>query len=127
MSTRSEIRFFLGKKLEGCVYHHHDGYPEHIVCSDLKVLTGLSNNVKVMKVLATNHGTKDPNCGHKTIRQGDLEYDYEVQEENKGGKVMYNRPISKVKITHIGSDEGARVIFNGTMEEAEKKFCRKGE
>lgn len=117
MSTRSEIRFFKDKKQVGCVYHHSDGYPEHITCD----LNALGHDHKFMNDLSKAHGTgDDTKCSNEKKPQSDIEYSYEV-ELNEYGRA------EKVKIIHHPFKGKKKEIFNGEVFEAVDKFCKKCE
>ena len=129
MSTRSEIRFYVGKKQEACVYHHSDGYPEHIV-EDLVMIGHRGNFKELMTELSRSHGTQDPSCssGNKGKKyQGDIEYSYEVYlKKDKGPPSFFE--VEKVKIySHDDFDNinNKKLIFDGTVSNAYKKYACK--
>ena len=118
MGTRSEIRFYEGKELKGCVYHHYDGYPEHII-DDISKLKK-SDAKKTMSRLSKSHGSRLTKCAHgdkSEKHQGDVEYSYKVNF-NKSQKP------NKIKIFHHTGFKirKKRKVFDGTLVQARRKF-----
>jgi hypothetical protein len=148
MSTRSEIRFVKNGKLVGCVYHHMDGYPSHII-NDIHTIHNAPNAVDIMKGLSIGHGTQDPKCAFpKSMdkHQGDIEYSYVVeysQERKKGGwtpspqmknvKIFthtYNMPKDRSKWKDVdwgNISKDKKLIFDGDIDTAHEKFVLKGD
>lgn len=128
MSTRSEIRFFKHGKQTDCVYHHSDGYPEHVI-EDIAQISYYDETYKtLMRALAKNHGTVDVECsgGKKTKKyQGDIEYSYELEFGKK--KDSFGLPKSEIiKIYKHGNNvENKKLVFEGTISKAYEKYVCK--
>lgn len=129
MGTRSEIRFYENKKLKRCIYHHYDGYPDHII-KDLSVLGG-KNPEKLMEELSKSHGTQNTKCayGEKSEKnQEDIDYSYRLFY-NKSKKIRGFQPdpqLNKIEVLrcewdNINGKKCERKIFEGTVQEALKK------
>ena len=136
MSTRSEIRIFKNGKQEGCVYHHSDGYPKHII-RDIDSVYGRNvTPIETMQALSKDHGTNDTSCayGFKSKKiQGDVEYTYDLyyeQEKKKGGYAppmeLNKIVISSIDIIGIGEKvkQVKKEIFSGNKNDAFKKFVK---
>jgi len=130
MSTRSEIRFYNNQKLLGCVYHHSDGYPSHIV-NDLEVVGG-KNPKALLHTLSIAHGSSHSKCayGDKSEKhQGDIEYSYKAfyeKERKTPGGFIINPKLKKLEITHHPFEGSPKKIFSGEIDDAYKQFvCAK--
>ena len=129
MSTRSEIRLFVNGKQKGCIYHHSDGYPDHVV-QDINTLSGSSyDDIKsLMKNLSKNHGTDEQKCayGDKSKKnQGDIEYSYNVDYQKKKDINYFSLSDAKLEIFKH-KNEGKIKIFSGQVHKAFDKYvCEK--
>jgi len=140
MSTRSEIRFVEKGKLKKCIYHHHDGYPSHIV-ADIKLVGAHPN---IMDNIAKAHGTQNTGCAYPksmSRHQDDIEYSYEVDISSER-KIRGFKPMPKIdkitifehrtKVKPDGSFEfnkpkNKSIVFSGDVNDAYSKFVERGE
>ena len=136
MSTRTEVRIHKNGKQVGCVYHHHDGYPSHIV-NDLATIGNADNFKSVMKGMAKAHGTHNVKCssGDKGKKyQGDIDYAYDVYMKKDRKVRGWSSPaeITKIKINEVKYDYKTNKftqnkIYDGSVWDAYTKYvCKEG-